>query len=466
MKKSNLGITLITSIMLLSGCGGSGFQNNSTQNKPTNDTIPEVWDMKAYLPTFDTSKEIEITFWHTMGDSLETVLEGIIADFNVKYPNIKVSATSVGEYRDVRDAVIKNIPVNKTPNLAYCYPDHVAIYKNSGAVQALDEYLMDTTYGLTNGERQKFVEGFYQEGRAFGDGKNYALPFVKSTEVLYYDAKYFAENNLTVPTTWDELWAVCEQIKAKNKDCIPFGYDSESNWFITNAAQNGYTYTTADKSHGVSGHFLFNVKGNRDFVSDLKTKYDKGLFTTEEMYGAYTSGLFTATENKAYLCIGSTGGAQYQYSSKFETGIATIPQVKGGKDAVISQGPSICMFDKQNQQEEIASWLFLKHLTTDIKAQSTFAQESGYIPSYLDAQTSDDYKTYLSGASGTYKKCVTALAAKVAVEQSSKYFTSPAFVGSAQARDEVGKIIINVLGGTPVETAFDDAIQTCIEAVS
>jgi len=464
MKKSNLVATLITSLVLLAGCS-KGYTGNSNSNN-TYSSIEEVFELKDYLPTFDESKEIEITFWHTMGDSLSTILDDIIKDFNVKYPKIKVSHTSVGGYPDVRDAVIKNIPVDSTPNLAYCYPDHVAIYRNSNAVQALDEYLMDSKYGLTNGEREKFVEGFYQEGRSFGDGKNYALPFVKSTEVLYYDASYFAKNSLKVPTTWDELWSVCEAIKAKEPNCIPFGYDSEANWFITNAKQNGYTYTTSDKSHGVSGHFQFNVKGNRDFVADLKTKYDKKLFTTEEMYGAYTSGLFTADSNKSYLCIGSTGGAQYQWSKNFETGIAQIPQTKGGTNAVISQGPSICMFDKANQQEEIASWLFLKHLTTDVKAQSSFAKASGYIPSYLEAQQSEEYQAYLEGASGTSKNGVTALAAKVAVEQSDKYFTSPAFVGSSQARDEVGKIIINVLGGTKVEDAFNDALQACIEAVS
>ena len=64
------------------------------------------------------------------------------------------------------------------------------------------------------------------------------------------------------------------------------------------------------------------------------------------------------------------------------------------------------------------------------------------------------------------KEGTKALAAKVAVEQSDKYFTSPTFVGSSQARDEVGNIIVNVLKGTPVEDAFKSAVQACIEAVS
>ena len=49
--------------------------------------------------------------------------------------------------------------------------------------------------------------------------------------------------------------------------------------------------------------------------------------------------------------IGSTGGASYQYSKNFEADIAQIPQTPGGKNAVISQGPSICMLSKDDKQE-------------------------------------------------------------------------------------------------------------------
>lgn len=124
------------------------------------------------------------------------------------------------------------------------------------------------------------------------------------------------------------------------------------------------------------------------------------------------------------------------------------------------------MLSKDNQQEEIAAWLFLKYLTTDKDAQSKFALASGYIPVSLEAQNSDEYQAYLANANGTTQAGVKALAAKIAVEQSDKYFTSPTFVGSSQARDEVGNIIVNVLKGTPVEDAFKSAVQACIEAVS
>ena len=42
--------------------------------------------------------------------------------------------------------------------------------------------------------------------------KFYSLPFNKSTEVLYYNKTFFEENNLTVPTTWDEMEEVSNKI--------------------------------------------------------------------------------------------------------------------------------------------------------------------------------------------------------------------------------------------------------------
>ena len=421
------------------------------------------------LPEFDTSKQVTITFWHTMNKGYQSILDEIIADFNKTEfgKNITVLHEQIGGYDDVRDYIITNIPVNSTPNLAYCYPDHVALYKDARAVEKLDTYINDSRYGFSQEQIDSFVPGFYNEGKSFGDEKMYLLPFVRSTEVLYYNKTEFDKNGYQVPKTWDEMWTLCKKIKENNPNSIPLGYDSESNWFITNAEQNGYTYTTTDNSHGAAGHFLFNVKGNRDFVSDLKVKYDQGLFTTSSMYGAYTSGSLTASYNASLMSIGSTGGAQYNYSSRFETGIASVPQTKNGaKEAVISQGPSICMFDKGNSQEEIASWLFLKYLTTNIDAQTKFAKVSGYIPVSTTAQQEASYKAYLDAAEGTSKEGVIALASKVAVEQSDMYFATPSFVGSSQVRDEVGNIIVNVLSGTEVTKAFSDAIQECIEAVS
>ena len=148
---------------------------------------------------------VTIKFYHSMGATLKAVLDTAIADFNAIYPNITIEHQSFGDYNGVRDQIKTEISVGNQPHLAYCYPDHVALYNLANVVQTLDVYINDPNVGYTQAQLDDFIQGYYNEGKAFGDGKMYSLPISKSTEVLYYNKTFFEENNLKVPTTWDEM---------------------------------------------------------------------------------------------------------------------------------------------------------------------------------------------------------------------------------------------------------------------
>ena len=92
----------------------------------------------------------------------------IITEFNKVYPNIKVEHTQIGGYPDVRDNVLKNIPVNSTPHLAYCYPDHVALYRDARAVEVLDSYISDINYGFTKEQRENLGLSIMELSRKTG----------------------------------------------------------------------------------------------------------------------------------------------------------------------------------------------------------------------------------------------------------------------------------------------------------
>ena len=156
--------------------------------------------------------EVTITFYHTMGSNLSDVLNLYITEFNKLYPNIHIEHEQVGGYDDVRDQIKTELTVGNQPNIAYCYPDHVALYNIAKAVVTLDELIASDitvtradgtteTLGLTAKQQADFIAGYYNEGKQFGDGLMYTLPMSKSTEVLYYNKTFFEENNLTVPTT-------------------------------------------------------------------------------------------------------------------------------------------------------------------------------------------------------------------------------------------------------------------------
>ena len=434
-----------------------------------------------------------------MGQNLQPILIDAIERFNALYPDITIEPSYPGKYDDVRDTIKNELAGGTQPHLAYCYPDHVALYNVTKKVVPLDAFIESTieitredgtkeVLGLTEEQIDNFIDGYYAEGAVFDEaGTMYTLPMSKSTEVLYYNKTFFdtyaEEYGLKVPTTWEEMEDACEKIlkiKAdKNLTSLnkPLGYDSEANWFITMCEQYGSNYTSATGNT----KFLFNNKKNREFVQMFREWYDKGYFTTQELYGSYTSDLFKTAG--IVMCIGSSAGATHQVPdgtdghAEFDVAIAPIPQINLEAPKAISQGPSLVMFDQANKQEVVATWLFAKFLTTDAEFQASFSMVSGYIPVIERealVEAIPDYGTWLDtgiapGATAADPKSkAIATTISVALSQQDAYFVSPAFNGSSKARDVVGALMqfcfVEQTGDIPamIEQAFKDAIAECV----
>lgn len=445
---------------------------------------------------YDGSK-VDIVFYHTMGAALKTILTNHIENtFNKMYPNITVHHESYSDYPGVRDQISTEMSgAGTAPSIAYCYPDHVALYNKAKAVLTLDDFIANTDtvtmadnttdmVGFTEAEIADFVPAYYEEGKIYGDGKMYTLPMLKSTEILYYNKTYFDANaerlNIKVPTTWDEMEDVCRKIaadeKAKGNKCIPLGYDSEANWFITMTEQLSTPYTSVEKVDG--SHFLFNTAENRAFVEEFREWYKEGLVTTEELNGGtYTSNLFKETNHKklhSFMSIGSSAGATYQCPSKgndgkypFEVGITMIPQANPETPKVISQGPSLCMFKKENEQEMAAAWLFAKFLSTNIELQAAMSLNNGYSSAVKSVTENKKYAEQLGKADGNARLQATAINQTIAMRD--YYYVSPAFLGSSAARDAVGILMQDCFSKAPgngqtiaqfIESKFADTVSS------
>ncbi len=185
-------LSMVVSLLATTGCGLVPGGNR--------EPLP---DFEMPEGGFDTSKEVNITFYHTMGASLRKVLDDNIKAFNEIYPNIIVTHKQVGSYDDVKSQITTELTAHKQPNIAYCYPDHVASYNVSQAVVTLDQFIDSTMplldkdgnpltdkdgnaliLGLTQEQKDDYIAAYYNEGKQFGDDQMYCLPFSKSTEVL------------------------------------------------------------------------------------------------------------------------------------------------------------------------------------------------------------------------------------------------------------------------------------------
>lgn len=494
MKKIFLSILLLVAMLVnvvaLSGCMGTGdgngdSTNNGGNNNGANATPPAQYNVQAY-----DGSAVTIKFYTTMGQALKNVFESSLTKFNAMYPNIKVEHTTLGSWDPLRDQINQELAGNQAPNVAFCYPDHVAIYRDLQGVLPLDAFINSqltvtkadgTTeiMGLTAEQQADFVKTYWEEGKVFDTfGTMYTLPMAKSTEALFYNKTFFdsfddGKGPLKVPTNWVEMEETCRRIKAKYPNSYPLGYDSESNWFITRLAQEGADYTSLDPNN----YYTFNNLTSVKILEEANEWYRDGLVKTQKTNGdSYTSNLFTLPSNdtadKCFMVIGSTGGASYQEPPKandqplFEVGITGIPQVSTDttKHKVISQGPSLCLFKDSNPQEVAASWLLIKFLTTNIEFQSKYSIQSGYAPVIGAAKEDPIYKSWLSAANGFNN--LQALCVQTTVNHEYAYFTSPAFNGSSKARSESENMMTDIMvyAGTDVKNKAGELLAAALAA--
>ena len=105
---------------------------------------------------------------------------------------------------------------------------------------------------------------------------------------------------------------------------------------------------------------------------------------------------------------------------------------------MISQGPSMCVFNKEDPQEVLASWLFAQYLLSD-GIQIAYSQTEGYVPVTTKAQQTPEYQAYLAGEGDHYRVKVDTV--KLLLAYTDKTFVTPVFNGSANLRQAAGDLV-------------------------
>lgn len=101
------------------------------------------------------------------------------------------------------------------PDFIYCPSSNP-----SGLAQRLikDQALADLTDVFEGELKGKILDGFLDTSlsQPYGDGKVYLAPLYYTANGLFYNAALFEEAGLKVPGTWDEFFALGDEIKGKD----------------------------------------------------------------------------------------------------------------------------------------------------------------------------------------------------------------------------------------------------------
>lgn len=505
MKKTRLSFLLLLPLMIgaLSGCtrgepiSDSTSQQSSGGQSQSQSTQPEV-------------KSVRIKFWHTFGQTVVDGLKSKIDTFKglVKQHDgvdVDVELIYQGGYDDVAYNIRNGYSVNNKPTIAVAYPDHIADYleigKSAGEefVVNLDKFINSDTVGFGKEawlgdlyDETDFVEDFYEEGSAHIVPGTYSLPYMKSTEIMFYNLdllisafEYYKPEfessetrivNFMKRITWDDFLDLCRVIKEHKLDMdanaleVPFWYDSDANFLITKMYQNRIGYSSILDTG--KGHIDFaegqNYNDTKALLTDLKSAYDEGLFTTKGIKNTYGSDFFT--NEKCVFSIGSSGGSGYNFpqADAFRLGVCRVP-ASANNATYVTQGPTIAMFSDSglseavNNATQLYAWKFMKYITNgQVNAELCVNGSEGYVPVRYSAYETEFFQEFMAEGE-KYAQCY-----QVVVDDISSYLVTPCFKGSAKLRDECGSLLTAVLNATgtgDIDTLMQRAIDNATLAM-
>ena len=202
MKWRKLTALLLTASLgftMLAGCGNK--ENNETKD-------PDVTDNdKTDDKEGDDKEVVELSIAVHEGGYGRAYWDAVAEAFEKQHEGVKVVIQSSPEIGEV---IRPQILAGNVPDFIYLPSSNA-----SGVTTALikDKALADIS-DVMEKVKDKIIPGFLdtKSCKPYDDGKIYLAPMYYSTMGLWYNKDYFEKNNLEVPVTWDDFFALGDKV--------------------------------------------------------------------------------------------------------------------------------------------------------------------------------------------------------------------------------------------------------------
>ncbi|MCA0251528.1 MAG: extracellular solute-binding protein [Actinobacteria bacterium] len=229
----------------------------------------------AGMPTPGAALGGELNILVSSAAGSDAGFEAINAAFAKKYPGVKVNFTSVPNenYNQTRTSRLTAGSIDIGLANPQQLPDYVPA-SNMG-----DDARLADAGGFVDLTSQPFMARFIPSvlEKITYKGKNYTVPTGLSYySGMTYNKKIFTDNNIQIPTTWDEFVKVCQDLKAKGITPISIGGKDTAGIVMLAVAQSLYP-TVQDKQALAKGLYDYSIKLNEGKQLDVLQK-------TEQIY--------------------------------------------------------------------------------------------------------------------------------------------------------------------------------------
>ena len=210
MKKIIAMLLCLAMVLSLAACGGS--------SAPAATEAPKADAPAAQAPATEAPAEAATITVAAIETAYGSQIWADVAAAFTEQTGIKVELTTDKNLEDVISGPMQNGEFPDVVHLATGRPAGLTEQLvKANALHPLTNALSLTIPGESVKVSEKIAGGFTDNNivAPYGDGVTYMAPMFYSPCGLFYNAKLFEEKGWTVPTTWDEMWALGETAKAE-----------------------------------------------------------------------------------------------------------------------------------------------------------------------------------------------------------------------------------------------------------
>lgn len=310
-----------------------------------------------------------ITFWSNHPGTSKDLENELISRFQAKYPDLKVNLVSAGKnYEEVSQKFNAALSGGDIPDVVVLSDVWWFNYALNGSIEPLDSHFSSAGVDLTD-----YVDSLAAD--YLFNGKHYALPYARSTQIFYYNKDVWAKAGL--PERGPESWAEFDEWGPKLQSVV--GGDKFAHGWGDAKAYLGWTFQgpmwTFGGRYSDEWKLMFNdsksiAAGNylRDSINAKKYASIRPQIAVD-----FGNGLIAST-------IASTGDLKSIKSSaagKFDFGTAFLPHPSGPGATTGGAGLAIPARISDKRKENALKFI---EFVTNAANTAYFSQGTGYMP--------------------------------------------------------------------------------------
>ena len=161
---------------------------------------------------YDVTEPITIEWWHAHESQFDEQIQYMVDKFNAENGmGITVVPVYKGAYADIDTAFRAADAAGAVPALVCCNTSYPAAYGAAGLCEVLDPYIDAFDYDV-----EDFGEGLLASTSY--DDEQICLPYLISTQCMYYNKTAAEAEGIEMPRTIDDMEAFLEKATLFNED--------------------------------------------------------------------------------------------------------------------------------------------------------------------------------------------------------------------------------------------------------